>query len=103
MIVFANAGYYYLDAGYWYPCWGYDPNSDYTDYSGPVYAYENQAPDQVIADVQSALQQEGYYSGTITGTLDDQTRAALAAYQRDYALPITGSVDEATVESLGLQ
>lgn len=103
VIVFANIGYFYLDAGYWYPCWGYDPNSDYSDYNGPVYAYENQAPNQVIADVQSALQQDGYYSGQITGTLDDQTRAALATYQRDNDLPITGNVDETTVESLGLQ
>ena len=103
VIVFANIGYFYLDSGYWYPCWGYDPNSDYSDYNGPVYAYENQAPNQVIADVQSALQQDGYYSGPVTGALDDQTRAALATYQRDNDLPITGNVDESTVESLGLQ
>lgn len=103
VIVFVNLGYYYLDAGYWYPCWGYDPNSDYSNYGGPVYAYNNQTPDQVIADVQSALQQEGYYSGPITGSLDEQTRAALAAYQRDNGLTITGNADEATVESLGLQ
>ena len=103
VIVFANAGYYYLDAGYWYPCWGYDPKSDYSDYNGPTYAYNNQAPNQVIADVQSALQQDGYYSGPITGTLDEQTRAALATYQQDNDLSITGNVDQATVESLGLQ
>jgi hypothetical protein len=103
VIVFANFGYYCLDAGYWYPCWGYDQNSDYDNYDGPIYAYNNQTPDQVIADVQSALQQEGYYSGPITGSLDAQTRAALAAYQRDNGLAITGNVDEATVESLGLE
>lgn len=103
VIVFVNLGYYYLDAGYWYPCWGYDQNSDYGNYGGPIYAYNNQTPDQVIADVQSALQQEGYYSGSITGSLDAQTRAALAAYQRDNGLTITGNADEATVESLGLE
>jgi len=103
VIVFASAGYYYLDSGYWYPCWGYDPNSDYNDYDGPVYAYNNQVPNQVIADVQSALQQEGYYSGAISGSLDAQTRAAIATYQQDNGLEITGNVDEATVEALGLQ
>lgn len=103
VIVFVNFAYYYLDAGYWYPCWGYDQNSDYGNYGGPIYAYNNQTPDQVIADVQSALQQEGYYSGPITGSLDAETRAALAGYQRDNGLTITGNADEATVESLGLQ
>ena len=103
VIVFANLGYYYLDAGNWYPCWGYDQNSDYGNYGGPIYAYNNQTPDQVIADVQSALQQEGYYSGPITGSLDAQTRAALAAYQRDNGLTISGNADQATVESLGLE
>src|SRR5205809_270584 len=30
------------------------------------------------------------------------TRAALANFQRDYGLEITGAIDEATVETLGL-
>ena len=29
-------------------------------------------------------------------------RATLANFQRDYGLPITGALDEATVETLGL-
>jgi peptidoglycan hydrolase-like protein with peptidoglycan-binding domain len=50
-----------------------------------------------------ALQDTGYYLGSITGSLDTETRAALANFQRDYGLPITGAIDEPTIETLGLQ
>jgi hypothetical protein len=100
-IVFVLGGYYYWDAGYWYPALGYDPNYSYDD-DGPIYAYGNLLPDQVIANVQTALQQDGYYSGPITGSLNSATRAAIANYQRDQGLVVTATVDEPTVESLGL-
>jgi Putative peptidoglycan binding domain len=101
-IVFVNTGYYFLDGSYWYPAWGYDPLQTYYDYDGPVYTYGNLLPDEVIANVQTALQDAGYYSGPITGSLSLETRAALANFQRDYGLPITGAIDEPTVEVLGL-
>ena len=101
-IIFVNSGYYFLDAGYWYPAWGYDPLNSYYDYDGPIYTYGNLLPDQVIANVQAALQDAGYYFGEITGSLNAETRAALANFQRDYGLPITGAIDQPTVETLGL-
>jgi len=101
-IVFVNSGYYFLDAGYWYPAWGYDPLNSYYDYDGPIYTYSNLLPDQVIANVQEALQDAGYYFGAVTGSLNVETRAALANFQRDYGLPITGAIDQPTVETLGL-
>ncbi|MFZ0916961.1 MAG: peptidoglycan-binding domain-containing protein [Candidatus Udaeobacter sp.] len=101
-IVFVNTGYYFLDGSYWYPAFGYDPlNSNY-DYDGPTYTYGNLLPDEVIANVQTALQDAGYYFGQITGSLSFDTRAALANFQRDYGLEITGAIDEPTVETLGL-
>jgi hypothetical protein len=100
-IVFVLGGYYYWDGGYWYPALGYDPSCAYDD-DGPIYAYGNLLPDQVIANVQTALQQDGYYSGPITGSLNSATRAAIVNYQRDQGLVVTATVDEATVESLGL-
>jgi Putative peptidoglycan binding domain len=103
IIVFVNSGFYYWDAGYWYPARGYDPAYDYYDYDGPIYTYGNLLPDQVIANVQSALQEEGYYLGPINGSLGPSTRAALARYQRDYGLVVTAAIDQATVESLGLE
>ena len=71
---------------------GYDPNYSYA-YNGPIYAYGNLPPDQVIANVQIELQQEGYYAGPINGSLDASTRAAISQYQRDNGLAISGRND----------
>jgi hypothetical protein len=101
-IVFVSGGYYFLDAGYWYPAWGYDPSYNYYDQDGPIYTYGNLLPDQVIANVQVVLQDAGYYFGPITGSLNVETRAALANFQRDQGLLITGAIDQPTIESLGL-
>lgn len=101
-IVFVTGGYYFLDASYWYPAWGYDPANSYYDYDGPIYTYGNLLPDQVIANVQAALQDAGYYFGTVTGSLSVETRAALANFQRDQGLIVTGAIDEPTVDALGL-
>ena len=101
-IVFVSTAYYYLEAGYWYPALGYDPASDYYDYDGPIYTYGNLLPDQMIANVQSALQQQGYYFGPVTGSLAPATRAAIAKYQVDHGLFLTGAIDQPTIESLGL-
>ncbi len=59
-VVFIYGGWYYWDNSYWYPAWGYAPNSVYY-YDGPIYASSPQEdPAQVVANVQSALQQQGY-------------------------------------------
>jgi hypothetical protein len=102
VIVLVDGGYYYHDAGYWYPAWGYDPNYERYDYDGPIYTYGNLLPDQVIINVQRALQQLGYYTGDLNGSLGVGTRQALTAYQQDYGLEATGVVDEPTVRALGL-
>jgi len=92
---------FYFDAGYWYPAWGYYPDS-YYPYDGPIYGYNDLPPDEVIANVQTQLYNEGYYNGRIDGILGPDTRAAIADYQGDHGLAITAAIDEPTVESLGL-
>lgn len=101
-VVVMGGGYYYWDAGYWYPAWGYDPAVSFYVYDGPIYSYDNLPPDQVTMNVQSALQDEGYYTGEIDGMVGPKTRDALGAYQTDHNLEITSAVDEPTVEALGL-
>jgi Putative peptidoglycan binding domain len=101
-IVFVNTAYYFLNGSYWYPAFGYDPLYSYYDYDGPIYTYGNLLPDQVIANVQATLQDAGYYFGPVTGSLSVETRAALANFQRDQGLIVTGAIDEPTVEALGL-
>ena len=102
-IVLIGGGWYYWNAGYWYPAWGYDTAAAYYPYDGPIYVGNNAAPlDQVIADVQSALQEQGYYHGEVDGLLGPLTQEALAAYQSAQGLYATATIDQPTLESLGL-
>jgi hypothetical protein len=100
-IVFVFGSPYYWNSGYWYPAWGYDPYASYY-YDGPIYAYNDLPPDQVIANVQAALQDQGYYVGEVDGILGPLTRAAIARYQQDHGLYVTSAIDEPTLESLGM-
>jgi hypothetical protein len=100
--VLVGGGYYYFDSGYWFPAWGYDPNYEAYDYDGPIFTYGNLLPDQVITNVQRALQALGYYAGAITGALTPATRRAISTYQRDEGLEVNGVVDGPTVYALGL-
>jgi len=50
-----------------------------------------------------ALAKLGYYNGAIDGTLGDQTEAALAHYQEDRDLSVTGTVNAATLQSIGIK
>ena len=97
-----GGGYYYWDNGYWYPAWGYDPGYEFYAYDGPIYGYDGLPPDQVIANVQTALQREGYYQGMIDGMLGPLTRAALANYQAEHGLAVTSAIDQPTLETLGM-
>lgn len=103
VIVYSIGGYYYFDAGYWYPALGYSPNYESYDYDGPIYTYGNLLPDQVILNVQRALKDLGYYEGALSGSLSAATRYAISAYQEDNGLAVNGVVDAPLVYSLGLQ
>ena len=123
VFVFVNGFWWGLDPGY-YP-WAYSPYYDYGDYPynsyyGNPYDYYNYSPynddDQpgysdsgqsavnaTVSAIQSELAKLGYYNGAIDGTLGDQTEAALARYQEDRDLSVTGTVDAATLQSLGIR
>lgn len=100
-IVFVNGGWYYWNAGYWFPAWGYDPYVTYV-YDGPIYAYGGFSPDQVTVNVQEALADAGYYDGPIDGVLGPMTRDAIAAFQADNGLVVTSAIDEPTLATMGL-
>lgn len=100
-IVFVSGGWYYWNAGYWFPAWGYDPYAYYA-YDGPIYAYNGLTPDQVIVDVQLQLQRAGYYDGPIDGILGPMTQDAIAAFQADNGLAVTAAIDEPTLATLGI-
>ena len=100
-ITFVFGAPYYWNAGYWFPAWGYNPNAYYA-WDGPIYAYNRLPPDQVIANVQAALQQQGYYRGEVDGLIGPLTRGAIADYQRDHGLYTTSTIDQPTLQSLGM-
>lgn len=100
--VLFGGGFYFWNLGYWYPAYGYDPYYSNYAYSEPIYGYNNLAPGQVLENVQLALRDQGYYRGAVDGLIGPQTRAALAAYQRDHGLVVTAAVDEPTLVTLGL-
>lgn len=98
-----GAGYFFWDAGYWYPAYGYDPAYNTYDYNEPIYGYNDMEPAQVIANVQTELQRRGYYRAAVDGRIGPMTRAALSNYQRDTGLSITSAIDRPTLQSLGLR
>jgi hypothetical protein len=100
-LTFAFGAPYYWRAGYWFPAWGYYPNAYYA-WDGPIYAYNRLPPDQVIANAQAALQQQGYYHGEVDGLIGPLTRGAIADYQRDHGLYMTSTIDQPTLRSLGI-
>lgn len=95
-------GYYFWNDGYWYPAYGYDPYYSSYTYDEPIYGYNDLQPGQVIANVQTALQEQGYYNDAVDGLIGPRTRAALSAFQRDRGLPITAAIDGPTLQALGL-
>ena len=100
-IIFVNNGWYYWNAGYWFPAWGYAPSVSYV-YDGPIYAYNGWTPDRVTVDVQEHLARAGYYDGPIDGVLGPMTREAIAAFQADNGLAVTSAIDEPTLATLGI-
>jgi hypothetical protein len=98
-----GGGYYYWNNGYWFPAWGYDSAAQYYAYDAPIYVGSSAVPpDRVIANVQAALQEMGYYQGEVDGLLGPLTREALTAYQTDQGLYATAVIDEPTLSSLGM-
>ncbi|GAA3408487.1 peptidoglycan-binding protein [Paenibacillus hodogayensis] len=50
--------------------------------------------------VQGMLKSLGYFNGTITGYYGSETEAAVKRFQQKYNLPVTGAVDNKTLESI---
>jgi len=124
VFVFADGVWWGLYPWDYYPYYAY--SSDPSDYYGYPYGYEDYPYDSsdsntqdpytyyngyiapaessngVVSSVQSQLAKRGYYRGAIDGVLGDQTEAAIARYQEDSDLSVTGVVTAATLQALGL-
>lgn len=79
-----------------YPRFGYDPG---------VYSYDPQPVypvDSTGIAVQRALAEQGYYDGPIDGIVGEGTRGAIADFQNDHNLPVSGLIDEELLSVLGI-
>lgn len=65
---------------------------------GPVF----RATKEQIMETQKKLKDGGMYAGEQTGKLDDATREALKKYQETNGLKVTGTLNQATLEKMGV-
>jgi hypothetical protein len=73
--------------------------------ASPSVVYTEALPvvgSSVIASVQEELQDKGYSPGPADGVMGSRTRSAIAEYQDDRGLPVTGTINNSLLRSLGL-
>ncbi len=56
-----------------------------------------------IMEAQKILKSFAMYSGEETGKLDDETRAGLKKYQEGKGLKVTGTLNQVTLEKMGIE
>jgi hypothetical protein len=103
---FFHNRFFVFDDGYWFGLDPYDyyAYDDYPYDDQDYYGYDTSTdPYSVsnISTVQSELARQGYYHGVIDGVYGAQTRTALTRYQSRHGLQATGSLTQATLQSLG--
>lgn len=95
--------YSYYPYGYGYGPYSYgsevDQGQGYYDQS----RYDNQNVESTVAAAQDRLREQGYYRGQIDGVFGSATRRAIASYQSDHGLRVTGSLTTDTLRTLGLR
>ncbi len=92
-----------IDGGEPYAYGGYAPDYD-NDYDNtPAYTYDYSSSESVAMSVQDRLTRQGYSPGTVDGVIGPQTRDAIADFQNDHRLPVTGQIDAPLLRALGLK
>jgi hypothetical protein len=93
-------GYDYPYYGYDYPYYGYydDNTGGYSD--GQSLPAEVTPSQETIIAVQKELTQLGYYHGRLDGLINAQTERAIRWFQSVDKLPVTGQIDDATLNAL---
>lgn len=117
---FFNGSWVIFDFGFypWWPYWypygyyAYDyypyPDSYYGGaYEGGEYydqnGYADESANSTVSAAQERLAQQGYYRGEIDGVSGPETRRAIASYQSNHGLRVTGSLTTDTLQALGLR
>ena len=89
---------YSYDPGYYDS--GVDQGEEYYDQNG--YDSSDQNTDSTTAAAQEQLARQGYYRGEIDNVLGPETRRAIARYQSNHRLRVTGNLTTDTLQALGL-
>jgi uncharacterized YkwD family protein len=66
--------------------------------TGFAFGKESSGPD--VYAVQGMLKSLGYFPGNITGYYGPESEAGVKQFQKSYGLPVTGAVDDKTLESI---
>lgn len=100
---YAGRGYYYGPPNTSY--YNRSPQVVYysTREAAPRSYYESPRGNSTEAAVQQALVRAGYYRGPIDGNLGPASRQAIANYQADRGLRVTGYPTSSLLSSMGLQ
>ena len=85
-----DGGWLIIDGGYWPPSYAYSDRG---------YGY---ASSSTVMDVQRRLGDLGYYGGYADGIMGPVTHNAIANYQRDHGLAVTGRINNPLLASLGI-
>ncbi len=96
---YRGRGYYYGPPGlsYYYESPGVYFMPRTYSYNGYASSYSSNG-----AAVQRELYRLGYYGGPIDGVIGSGSREAIVRYQADQGLAVTGVVDSALLQSLGI-
>lgn len=70
--------------------------------TGPYSAYNTYSQTQILRQAQEKMKAQGHYSGTADGIRGPGTQTALHAWQQAQGLTVSGRLDTATVQKLGL-
>ena len=104
-----SGGVVVVSPGYYYPAYPpyYYGDPYYYGYPYPVRATYYEPPagigaGSIAAPVQEQLARRGYYHGPVDGIVGRGTRAAIAAYQRNHDLEVTGNINAPLLRSLRL-
>ena len=80
----------------------YAKTTEKTDATKPKRTIFRATKDQII-EAQKKLKASNVYSGDETGKLDDATRAGLKKYQETNGLKVTGTLNQVTLEKMGIE
>lgn len=90
----------YGDSSYWYPTQYY--SDSYYDVPETTSVVTYSTSDATASAVQRELARRGYNPGVIDGVIGPQTRNAIAQFQSEHRMAVTGTINGALLDELDL-